>query len=66
MRKAMALCRLIINFEMKNFKGLNAFCDREGKINDELPKSTWLCEFIDMGNKTKVKIEMECETAADL
>ena len=51
---------------MKSFKAVDAFCDPEGKINDELPKSTWFCEFSEADNKTTVKIEMECETLADL
>lgn len=51
---------------MKSFKAVDAFCDQEGKINDEFPKSTWVIEFIEADNKTTVKIEMECETVADL
>ena len=51
---------------MKSFKGLDAFCDPNGMINSELPKSTWTCTFSEAGNITKVIIEMECETLADL
>jgi len=51
---------------MKSFKAVDAFCDPEGKISNEFPTSTWFCEFREAGNKTKVNIEMECETAADL
>jgi len=51
---------------MKSFKAVDAFCDANGKVNNEFPKSTWLCEFSEANNKTTVKIEMECETVADL
>ena len=51
---------------MKSFKAVDAFCDSNGKVNNELPKSTWTCTFSESGNKTKVIIEMECETLADL
>jgi len=50
----------------KSFKGLDAFCDPNGKINNDLPKSVWECKFSEAGNKTTVIIEMECETLADL
>lgn len=51
---------------MKSFKAIDAFCDPQGKINEEFPKSTWFCEFSEADSKTTVKIEMECETLADL
>lgn len=51
---------------MKSFKAIDAFCDPEGKIAYEFPTSTWFCEFSESGNKTTVKIEMECETVSDL
>jgi uncharacterized protein YndB with AHSA1/START domain len=51
---------------MKNFVAVDAFCDPEGKVNNDLPKSVWECKFSEAGNKTKVIIEMECETLADL
>ena len=51
---------------MKSFKAVDAFCDSSGKVNNELPKSTWECKFSESGNKTTVKIEMECETITDL
>jgi uncharacterized protein YndB with AHSA1/START domain len=51
---------------MKSFKGLDAFCDPEGKVNNDLPKSVWGCKFSEAGNKTIVNVEMECETLADL
>jgi len=50
----------------KSFKGLDAFCDPNGKINNDLPKSVWECKFSEAGYKTTVIIEMECETLADL
>jgi uncharacterized protein YndB with AHSA1/START domain len=51
---------------MKSFKGLDAFCDPDGNVNSDLPRSTWTCTFSEAGNKTTVIIEMECETLADL
>lgn len=51
---------------MKSFRAVDTFCDPEGKINEEFPASTWFCEFSETGNKTKVIIEMETETVADL
>ena len=51
---------------MKSFKAVDAFCDPNGKVNNDLPKSTWTCTFSEAGNKTTVIIEMECETLADL
>ena len=51
---------------MKSFRAVDAFCDPEGTINEEFPTSAWYCEFSEARNKTKVNIEMECETVADL
>jgi len=51
---------------MKSFKAVDAFCDSIGKVNDEFPKSTWAIEFSEANNKTTVKIEMQCESLADL
>ena len=51
---------------MKSFKAVDAFCDSNGKVNDEFPKSTWVIEFSEANNKTTVKIKMQCESLADL
>ena len=51
---------------MKSFKTLGGFCDADGNITDELPVSTWNCEFNESSNKTIVKVEIEYETLADL
>lgn len=51
---------------MKSFKTLGGFCDADGNITDELPVSTWNCEFSEASNKTIVKVEIEYETLADL
>jgi len=51
---------------MKSFKAVDAFCDSDGKVSDEMPASTWVINFSEAGNKTTVIVEMECETLADL
>ena len=51
---------------MKSFKAIDAFCDANGKITNEFPKSIWFCEFSEANDKTIVHIELECETVADL
>lgn len=51
---------------MKNFKTLGGFCDSNGNITDELPVSTWNCEFSEASSKTIVTVEIEYETLADL
>jgi uncharacterized protein YndB with AHSA1/START domain len=51
---------------MKSFKGLDAFCDSNGEVNNDMPKSIWECKFSEAENRTIVIIEMECGTLADL
>jgi len=51
---------------MKNFRAVDAFCDPNGIINKDMPKSVWTCEFSEANNKTTIYIEMQCETLADL
>jgi uncharacterized protein YndB with AHSA1/START domain len=31
--------------DMKSFSGTDAFCDEDGKINNDIPVSTWNVEF---------------------
>lgn len=49
-----------------NFKYLDAFCDPNGNINNEMPRSTWDLSFINNGNTTSVNIIIMHETLADL
>ncbi len=49
-----------------NFKYLDAFCDNEGNISDEMPRSDWEFNFTDKGNYTLVDITIKHNTAADL
>jgi uncharacterized protein YndB with AHSA1/START domain len=51
---------------MKSFRGLDAFCDANGNITYELPKSVWVCKFSESSDKTTINIEIEYETLADL
>ena len=49
-----------------NFGFLDAFCDNEGNITDEMPRSEWELNFIDKGNYTLVDIVIKHQTLADL
>jgi len=49
-----------------NFKYLDAFCDKEGNINDEFPRSEWNLDFIDKGETTLVDITIKHRNLADL
>lgn len=51
---------------LKSFTAVDAFCDSNGRVNDEFPKSTWVIKFSEANNRTTVYIEMQCETLADL
>lgn len=50
----------------KNFKMLDGFCDADGNFTNDLPISTWFCDFSEASNKTTVKVKIGYETAADL
>lgn len=49
-----------------NFKFLDAFCDENGNLNDEMPRSNWDVDFVDNGNTTVVHIAIKHKTLADL
>jgi hypothetical protein len=51
---------------MKSFKGVDAFCDPNGKITNEFPIAYWHCSFNEAKNKTTVNIEIEYSSLADL
>ncbi len=49
-----------------NFKFLDAFCDNEGHINNDLPRSQWSVDFTESNKLTIVYIEIKHEKLADL
>ena len=50
----------------KSYSALDAFCDEEGNINTEFPRSLWSNTFIENGATTIVDITIQYETLADL
>jgi uncharacterized protein YndB with AHSA1/START domain len=48
------------------FSGLDAFCDENGKINLDMPRTAWTNEFFENGEKTLVTIHAKYESLADL
>lgn len=49
-----------------NFKFQDAFCDKDGNISDEMPRSDWNLEFIDNNSSTLVNIVIKHQTLSDL
>jgi uncharacterized protein YndB with AHSA1/START domain len=49
-----------------NFKFLDAFCDADGNISSEMPRSDWDVAFVDKGKTTLVNIAIKHKTLADL
>lgn len=49
-----------------NFRYSDAFCDEEGNISYEVPRSDWNLDFADQGNSTVVNIVIQYKTLADL
>lgn len=50
----------------KSFSGLDAFCDEEGHLNSEFPRSLWNNLFHPTDGKTKVTIAIEYSRLEDL
>ena len=50
----------------KSYEGLDAFCDAEGNINDDFPRTNWKVNFSENANSTLVDIELSFKTLADL
>ncbi len=48
------------------FEGWDSFCDENGKISQELPKSYWIVEFEPEGAHTMVTIKTKYESVEDL
>lgn len=49
-----------------NFKFHDAFCDNEGNINNDLPRSNWNVDFSESNDSTIVDIELKYEKLSDL
>lgn len=49
-----------------NFKFLDAFCDSEGSINDDLPRSDWNVDFTEQDDSTIVEVVFKHKTLSDL
>ena len=49
-----------------NFKFLDAFCDNEGNINKDFPRSDWNVDFAESDGSTIVNIEIKHKTLSDL
>ncbi|TBW30325.1 SRPBCC domain-containing protein [Gramella sp. KN1008] len=50
----------------QRIEGVDAFCDENGNINEELPKSYWKVEFEPEGAHTMVTIKTKYEKTEDL
>jgi len=51
---------------MKSFKGIDAFCDPQGKISSDFPVVYWYCNFSEAKNKTIMNVEIDFDSLADL
>ncbi len=49
-----------------NFKFLDAFCDSDGNINKEMPRSDWNVDFSKKNKTTTVKISIKHDKLEDL
>lgn len=49
-----------------NFQFKDGFCDKEGNINNELPRSEWNIDFEELDEGTLVKVEIKHEKLSDL
>lgn len=50
----------------KNFSGLDAFCNEDGEINTDFPRTAWNNTFTENGKTTLVNIVAQYESLADL
>ena len=51
---------------LKRFTDLDAFCDENGNVNNELPVMNWRCEFKSSAKGTIVHINISVSNKADL
>lgn len=50
----------------KMYSAIDAFCDEDGNMNLDFPRSTWSNTFIDKGESTLVDISIQYQSLADL
>lgn len=51
---------------LKSYTGLDAFCDENGNINQEFPRSFWINQFTENAETTTVNIAIVYDSLADL
>lgn len=61
-----ALANYISISPKTNFKFQDAFCDSQGKINEDLPRSDWDVNFTESKDSTIVTVEIAHRNLADL
>src|SRR5678809_1041878 len=52
--------------KQKSFSGLDAFCDENGKINTDFPRTLWHVSFQPNGETTMVYVELSYNSVEDL
>ena len=52
--------------ELKSFKGLDSFCDENGKLSNDLPGMHWYVQFHPNGPSTKVEVIVTFTSENDL
>ncbi len=52
--------------KLKSFTGLDAFCDENGNINHDFPTMHWKNVFSKTDSGTKIEVEINFDTEADL
>jgi uncharacterized protein YndB with AHSA1/START domain len=50
----------------KNYKALDAFCDKDGNLNNEMPRSNWSVSFNPSSDSTVVQVEILHDRLEDL
>lgn len=50
----------------ESFAALDAFCNEEGEINTDFPRSHWTNQFVSMGNTTRVDIVIQYNSLDEL
>ena len=51
---------------LRSYSAQDSFCDENGEINTEFPRSTWTNKFSELSDKTLVSIEIGYEKLSDL
>ena len=52
--------------QLKGFEAIDAFCNEEGEVNTDFPRSTWETDFTENGSSTTVDIQIKYNSLADL